>query len=112
MFPFLVCHRNSRWHMKNKQNPSPKIVQSMKRNSFEQVKVDLRTEHKQNWITVVLMECDKGVNNLKWHVGSDLSDIPEMKEAWLNQFSNMLIEMQRRVETHPKFLGYWRYTDR
>lgn len=62
-------------------------------------KVDLRMEHKLKWISV---QCDKGVNNLKWHVGSDLGDIPEMKEAWLNQFSNMLIEMQRRIENTPQ----------
>lgn len=44
------------------------------------------------------MECDKGVNNWKWPVGSDLNDTPDMKEAWLTRFSNMLTEMQQRAK--------------
>ena len=45
-------------------------------------------EYKLKWIPLVLMECDKGVNNSQWHFEFDLSDTPEMKEACLNQFSS------------------------
>lgn len=59
-------------------------------------------ENKQKWTTVILVGCDKSLNNflcvLKWHIGSDRSDIPEMKEAWLKQFSNMQIEMQKELK--------------
>lgn len=43
------------------------------------------------------MTCDKAMNKflfvLKWHAWSDLRCIPDMKEAWLNQFSYMPIEI-------------------
>lgn len=47
----------------------------------------------KSWITFCVLE---------WHIEADLSDIPVMKEAWKKQFSNVLIEMQRRIEIHDK----------
>ncbi len=51
------------------------MVKTMRKNKSEQAKMDLKLKDKLNWMFEVLMECDKGKNNWKWHAGSDLSNI-------------------------------------
>lgn len=52
----------------------------------------------KSWITFCVLE---------WHIEADLSDIPVMKEAWKKQFSNALIEMQRRIEIQISWIPAW-----
>lgn len=35
---------------------------------------------------------------LRWQDGADLTNIPQIKGAWLNQFCNMQIEMQTGIK--------------
>lgn len=108
-----VNAKSKKWNKQNNHNPTTTKKQTKKkqweRTKFEQAKVDLRMEHKLKWIPLVLMECDKGVNNSQWHFGFDLSDTPEMKEACLNQFSSPADWNAKSKKTHPEVLWYCHY---